>query len=278
MPQTLNQLHMHTEKSANKHTKMPPKGPFTVVDTPAQQRSPKNHRNRLLSLPDHLRHKIYALVFLNVSETVFDPRGRRDLGLPVRKGQPDVFYPTPDRLFLFACRQVYAEARSVYWAKSTVRAGGSTSFALLAESLSDHAKAHAGHLRNIAWDEGSHNLLAQFPRVKTVGIRCDWEKLVPSTYDNVTRDDRSIVAHLMEKIRRAPPKDTLGRGVQFLINAEMSRGCQGCSEAAGHKHQSKHVFYNITTGKLFVDDSEDANVEKSLFRVISHQPPFSPAW
>ncbi|WQF78661.1 hypothetical protein CDEST_03675 [Colletotrichum destructivum] len=201
---------------------MPPKRAVIVINTPPQQRSPKN-LNRLLSLPDHLRRRIYALVFFNVSEIVFDPRGRRDLTRRVRKGQPEAFYPTADRLFLLTCRQIYTEARPVYWAQSTISAGGSTTFALLAERLSDLTKAHAGHLRNIAWDAGSHHVLAQFPQAKTVGIRCGWQKLFPGEYDNVTRNDRSIIAHLMEKIRRKP-KDVLCRGVQFLIDAELSRG------------------------------------------------------
>ncbi|GKT55846.1 hypothetical protein ColTof4_11739 [Colletotrichum tofieldiae] len=187
-------------------------------------RLPK-HPNRLLCLPPDLRRRIYVFVFKDGSVITFNSFGRHDTITCVRKGQPENFYANDYCLFLLTCRQVYTEARAIYWAESIVRCSGdNANFGFLAKCLSDFAKVHVGHLRDIEWGLDSHLILAQFPRVKTVGIRWNWENLPPATYDDVTRDDRSIIAYLLKKFR-GKPKDELGRGVQFLVSVRFSRGC-----------------------------------------------------
>ncbi|KXH26416.1 hypothetical protein CSAL01_04397 [Colletotrichum salicis] len=229
-------------------------------------------RCMLLTIPYEIRRKIYIEV-VNGSEVTCAPYNRavtRLIGRQ-RRGRgaaPLAFTATEEHsVFLLTCRQIYEEARSIYWAHSLVDAG-KQHFRAVEKLFSSFAKQNAEHIQgvvgNVRFSLQPAGFLQSFPRAKTVRLS---NPLVThfayETFASVVKDEESIVAHIKNRMEfkgldKLIADVQFGKGVQFLVAAVLighpvkNDGTLG--EDKTHKY--KHCFYNMTTGKLFAIDFE----------------------
>ncbi|OHE90924.1 hypothetical protein CORC01_13779 [Colletotrichum orchidophilum] len=213
----------------------------------------------LLSLPLELRCKIYIKVFEG-SEFIYVSFYSYNHN-PVR---PEGFNATPEHSILLTCRQIYEEARSMYWAESLVDSGGQ-SIDVMSRLLDPFAKAHVGHLRGVLGDvrrdPRPDRFLVEFPRLKTIRLSNAFvTHFTHEKFVSITSNEESIIAHIQRRMIRLGLDKFSGdeksrHGVQFLVGAVFI-GCRTTSNGSlvipYPKH--KHCFYNITTGKLFTID------------------------
>ncbi|UQC81106.1 uncharacterized protein CLUP02_06592 [Colletotrichum lupini] len=221
----------------------------------------------LLTIPYEIRYKIYIQVIKGSNVTcdsiVLVRNNRRLRGGPV----PAWAATAEHSDFLLACRQIYDEARPIYWARSLVDSGAQR-FPTMADLLGPFARQNAEHIQgivgNLRYSEQPAEFLESFPRAKTVRLSDSF--VTHFSYEmfvGVTEDEESVVAHIKNRME-AKGLDKLvadvqfGRGVQFLVAAILiGHPVKGDGTVVkDEKHKHKHCFYNMTTGKLLVVDAE----------------------
>ncbi|KAK7440129.1 hypothetical protein CaCOL14_002049 [Colletotrichum acutatum] len=224
-------------------------------------------RCSLLSLPYEIRRKIYIQVVKGSEVTcdsivlVRDARRRRSV-------PPLAWAATAEHSdFLLTCRQIYNEARSIYWAHSLVDSGAQR-FPTMADLLSPFARQNAEHIQGIVGNVRDSaqpaEFLQSFPRAKTVRLSDSFvTHFSYETFVAVCKDEESVVAHIKARMEvkgldKLTADVKFGEGVQFLVAAILI-GHPVKSDGTvvkDEKHKHKHCFYNMTTGKLLVVDAE----------------------
>ncbi|KAF4774838.1 hypothetical protein HER10_EVM0003954 [Colletotrichum scovillei] len=225
------------------------------------------HRCTLLTIPYEIRYKIYIQVIKGSNVTcdsiILVRHNRRLRGAPV----PAWAATAEHSDFLLTCRQIYNEARPLYWTRSLVDAGAQR-FPTMADLLGPFARQNAEHIQgivgNLRYSEQPAEFLASFPRAKTVRLSDSF--VTHFSYEmfvGVTEDEDSVVAHIKNRME-AKGLDKLvadvqfGEGVQFLVAAILIGHPVKADGTVvkDEKHKHKHCFYNMTTGKLLVVDVE----------------------
>lgn len=186
------------------------------------------HRCTLLTIPYEIRYKIYIQVIKGSNVTcdsiILVRHNRRLRGAPV----PAWAATAEHSDFLLTCRQIYNEARPLYWTRSLVDAGAQR-FPTMADLLGPFARQNAEHIQgivgNLRYSEQPAEFLASFPRAKTVRLSDSF--VTHFSYEmfvGVTEDEDSVVAHIKNRME-AKGLDKLvadvqfGEGVQFLVAA-----------------------------------------------------------
>lgn len=213
------------------------------------------------SLPVEIRLQIYDEVFTGSKLTLVITPSRHSRDPVPLGGRRTIFESTGHHNFLLTCRVVYHEALSSYWSKTLVVCGTSERLAnflgletgdlfhltYVANRMSDFAKAHIKHLREVEpfkdpVYQDTHDLpfrefISLFPQLETCEIRSDYSSAMTS---EMMEEDESCVVEAIDRTtyrhKRAglclsagcnPPKRpftprVLGRKILFSRNSVSS--------------------------------------------------------